>query len=94
MKSEGEIAFLCEVKEAGIFTLKDFPEDQMGAVQGSVCPSILFPYAREVVSDVVVRAGFPQLCLAPINFDALYAQQLEQQAKAQDTEGKASETIH
>lgn len=92
VKSEGQMAFLCEVQEAGIFTLKDFPEDQMGAVQGSVCPSILFPYAREVVSDVVVRGGFPQLCLAPINFDALYAQQLEQQAQGE--EGATSETVH
>jgi preprotein translocase subunit SecB len=89
VKSEGKMAFLCEVQQAGIFTLKDFPKEQMGIVQGSVCPSILFPYAREAVSDLVARGGFPQLLLAPINFDALYAQQLEQQ-----TQGAAGATIH
>lgn len=79
VQCDKKTAFIVEVQEAGIFTIKNFPQEQMGPVQGSVCPSILFPYAREVISDVVVRGGFPQLCLAPINFDALYAQQLEQQ---------------
>lgn len=92
VKSEKQMAFLVEVQQAGIFTLKGFPEEQMGPVIGNVCPSILFPYAREVVSDLVVRGGFPQLCLAPINFDALYAQQVEQQQKqaaANETDEKA-----
>lgn len=79
VKSSDKVAFIVEVQESGIFTIKNFPKDQIGPVLGSVCPSILFPYAREVISDVVVRGGFPQLCLAPINFDALYAQQMEQQ---------------
>lgn len=87
VKSNNKLAFIVEVKEAGIFTIKDFPKDQMGPVQGSVCPSILFPYSREVISDVVVRGGFPQLCLAPINFDALYAQQLEQQGSGAAEQG-------
>jgi preprotein translocase subunit SecB len=80
VKSKDKVAFLVEVKEAGIFLLKNFPEDQMGPMLGSVCPTIIFPYAREVISDVVVRAGFPQLCLAPVNFDALYAQHMQNQA--------------
>ncbi len=79
VKSEEKVAFLIEVKYAGIFTLKSFEEEQMGALLGSVCPSIIFPYLREVVSDVVTRGSFPQLILAPVNFDALYAQHLEQQ---------------
>lgn len=73
-------AFLVEVHQAGIFTLKGFPEDQLGHALGSLCPSILYPYVRETISDVVTRGGFPQLLLAPVNFDALYMQHLEQKA--------------
>jgi preprotein translocase subunit SecB len=79
VKSEQHTAFLAEVKYAGIFTLKNFNEAQLGPLTGSVCPSILYPYAREVISDVVQRASFPQLIIAPVNFDAIYAQQLEAQ---------------
>ena len=75
-------AYIAEVKQAGIFLIKNFPEDQMGAVLGSLCPSIIYPYARQRVADVVLNGGFPQLNLAPINFDALYAQQQQQQTKA------------
>jgi preprotein translocase subunit SecB len=73
-------AFLIEVHQAGVFMIDGFPSDQLHQMLGSFCPNILFPYAREVVSDVVVRGGFPQLILAPVNFDALYAQHLEQQS--------------
>jgi preprotein translocase subunit SecB len=52
---------------------------------GSFCPNILFPYAREAVSDLIVRGGFPQLLLAPVNFDALYAQHLQQTQQAAPT---------
>lgn len=79
VKSEEKVAFLVELKYAGIFSISNFPDEQMGALLGSVCPSILFPYLREVVSDVVTRGSYPQLILAPVNFDALYAQHLEDQ---------------
>jgi len=69
-------AFLVEVHQAGIFLIKGIPSDQLRQMLGSFCPNILFPYAREVISDVVVRGGFPQLLLAPVNFDALYAQHM------------------
>lgn len=72
-------AFLIEVHQAGVFMIKGFPTDQLHQMLGSFCPNILFPYAREVVSDIVVRGGFPQLILAPVNFDALYQQHMEQQ---------------
>src|SRR5471030_2572178 len=72
-------AFLIEVHQAGVFIVSGFPNDQLHQMLGSFCPNILFPYAREVVSDMVVRGGFPQLILAPVNFDALYAQHMEQQ---------------
>ena len=81
VKLKDKVAFLVEVKQAGIFGMKGFNEEQMHHMLGSFCPNILFPYAREVVSDAVMRAGFPQLYLAPVNFDALY----EQSKKAQET---------
>lgn len=83
-------AFLIEVQQAGIFMVAGFPNDQMHQMLGSFCPNILFPYAREVISDIVVRGGFPQLILAPVNFDALYSQHLEQQTK----ESQGSGTIN
>lgn len=72
-------AFLIEVHQAGIFLIKGFTSDQLHQMLGSFCPNILFPYAREVVSDIVVRGGFPQLILAPVNFDALYAQHMQEE---------------
>ena len=82
VKIDNEVAFLVEVKQAGIFTLKNFPEDELEAVLASFCPTILYPYGREVVSDLVVRGGFPPLYLSPVNFDALYQQSKKQQGTA------------
>lgn len=73
-----------EVQHAGIFMIEGFPTEQLHEMLGSVCPTILFPYAREVISDVVVRGGFPQLILAPVNFGALYAQHMNQQEQAKE----------
>ncbi|MCP4994240.1 MAG: protein-export chaperone SecB [Gammaproteobacteria bacterium] len=77
-KVAGKTAFLVEVQQAGIFAAKGFPNDQMGHMMGAYCPNLLFPYAREVVSDLVNKGSFPQLLLTPVNFDALYAQHLEE----------------
>ena len=74
-------AFLVEVQQAGIFTIKGLSDEQLKQVMATYCPNVLFPYAREVVSDLVTRAGFPQILLAPVNFEALYAQQMQQQAE-------------
>ena len=79
--SSKKSAFLIEVHQAGIFMISGVPNDQLRQMLGSFCPNILFPYAREVISDIVVRGGFPQLLLAPVNFDALYAQHLDEQNK-------------
>ncbi len=89
-------AFLVEVKQAGIFLMKDFPEDQLQPMLGSFCPNILYPYAREVVTDAVVRGGFPQLYLTPVNFDALYEQHQQQGggAEASNEEGEGGSIIH
>lgn len=70
------VAFLAEVVQAGLFTLKDFEAAQQGQMLGSFCPNILYPYAREVISNLTAHGGFPALYLSPINFDALYAQHL------------------
>lgn len=74
-------AFLIEVKQAGVFSLVGYSQEEMGPIIGSHCPNILFPYVREVISDIVLKGGFPQLVLAPVNFDALYMQQVEQAKK-------------
>lgn len=68
--------YLVELKQAGLFTLINFPQKDLAAMANSFCPNILFPYAREAISNAVERGGFPQLLLAPINFDALYQQHL------------------
>ncbi len=73
-KNDGAAAFIAEVHQAGIFLIKDVPEEQLGQILGAYCPNILFPYAREVISDIVTRGSFPQLLLAPVNFDQAYLQ--------------------
>ncbi len=85
VKNADQTAFLAEVQQAGIFTITGFAEKDMGQMLGSFCPNILFPYAREAVSDLVTKGGFPPLILAPVNFDALYAQHMAQQ-QADQTE--------
>ena len=84
-------AFLVEVQQAGVFGLDGFEEGQLKGMLGSFCPDILFPYARESVSDLVTRGGFPQLLLAPVNFDALYTEHMKQAAKH---ESEAAATTH
>ena len=75
-------AFLVEVAEAGIFQLRNIPASDLDSVLGIACPNIIFPYAREVISDVLVRAGFPPMLLAPVNFEALFQQQKQAAAQA------------
>ncbi|MGE0315465.1 MAG: protein-export chaperone SecB [Lautropia sp.] len=84
-KVEGEkVVFLAEVKEAGIFELRNIPQEQMEMVLNIVCPNTIYPYLRANVADVIQRAGFPPIHLAEINFEVLYQQKLAaQQAAAQ-----------
>ena len=79
-KLDDQSAFLAEVHQAGIFTCKSLDDAQLEQVLSTVCPNILFPYARETIDSLVVKGSFPALMLAPINFDALYAQQKQAQA--------------
>jgi len=67
-------AVIVEVHQAGLFGVMGFPEQELGPLLGAYCPNLLFPYAREVVSDLVTKGSFPQLVLQPVNFDALFAQ--------------------
>jgi len=80
-KIEDKTVFLVEVTQAGIFQIRNVPDENMEMIAGITCPNILFPYARETVSDLVVRAGFQPVLLNPINFEALFAQQKQQQAE-------------
>lgn len=86
---EERTAFLAEVQSAGIFAITGLTDDELAPVLGSLCPGILYPYAREMVSDLTSRGGFPQCILSPVNFDALYRQQ--QAAEAQ--EGQADSAV-
>lgn len=71
-------AFLCEVQQAGIFSIGGIEGSQMAHCLGAYCPNILFPYARECITSLVSRGTFPQLNLAPVNFDALFMNYLQQ----------------
>lgn len=82
--------FLVECTQAGIFRIQNVPAEQMPMVLGIGCPNIVFPYLRETVSDVVIRAGFPPLLLNPVNFEAIFMQQ--QQAQQQQTAAAPAQT--
>ncbi len=91
-KDKDRTAFLIEVQQAGLFVTKGFSPQELGPLLGAYCPNILFPYARETVSDLVTRGGFPQLLLQPVNFDELYTRHVQQQktgAAAADVKGHA-----
>jgi preprotein translocase subunit SecB len=73
-KIKDKIMFLVEAQQAGIFRIRNIPNGEIDPVLGIGCPNILFPYLREVVSDIVTRAGFPPVILNPVNFEAIYQQ--------------------
>ena len=73
--------FLVELQQAGLFEMSGYDEQEMGALIGSFCPNVLFPYARESIATIVQKGGFPEFVLQPINFDALYQQSLQQQSE-------------
>ena len=86
-KIGGETAFLCEVKQAGIFIIGDMPDQQKAQMIGAFCPNTLFPYARETISNLVNRGTFPPLNLAPVDFNSVFAaymQKRAEQAKEQE----------
>lgn len=86
-----EVAFLCEVQQAGIFSVGELDGPQMAHCLNAFCPNILFPYARETVASLVTRGTFPQLNLSPVNFDALFQQAMaNKQAEAAKVEETAT----
>lgn len=78
VKQKEKTAFLVEVQQAGIFAVVGFNENDRKYLLGSQCMNILFPYAREAISDLTTRGGFPPLLLSPVNFDAIYQQHMQQ----------------
>ena len=87
---EGKNLFLVEVQQGGLVAISGFEEEEKKYLLGSQCMTILFPYAREVISDLSTRGGFPPLILSPVNFDALYQQHLQQQAAAEDSDAEVA----
>lgn len=93
-KLDNDVAFLVEVQQAGIFSVRGFTHnEEKQAVAGAYCPNLLFPFARETVADLVQRAGFPQLLLQPINFDALFLEHV-QRARTQAAGAPPSATVN
>lgn len=87
-KEGDKTLFLVELQQAGIFEIAGYEGDEFGAIVGSFCPNILFPYARESIATIIQKGGFPEFVLQPINFDALYLQ-AKQQADAQGAKTEA-----
>lgn len=84
VKTGEEVAFIAEVQQAGIFLIQGLDEASKGHVLGAFCPNILFPYARETLDGLANKGSFPALMLAPVNFDALYAQELQRMQDAEE----------
>jgi preprotein translocase subunit SecB len=87
-KHDEKTVFLVEVKQAALFLVQGFGEEETDALMGVAAPNVVFPYAREVVSDLVTRGSFPQFILQPVNFEAIYTQQ--RQAKTAQAESGAA----
>lgn len=83
--AEDKTLFLVEAAQAGIFQIRNVPQDDLEPILGITCPNILFPYVREVISDLVSRAGFPPVLLNPVNFEVLYQQRLAEQGEGAAT---------
>lgn len=91
-KIEEKTAFLVEVMQAGVFNIVGVPDNDMPLALEIACPNVLLPFAREAIADLVAKAGFPQLLLSPINFEALFQQKQQQLAKA--AEEKSDSVSH
>lgn len=90
VKQNDKTAFLIEVHQAGVFTIKGYPEEALRGILGAYCLETLFPYAREEISSLVSKGGFPQLMLNPVNFNAIYEQQVQAQSGGSADQGAVS----
>jgi preprotein translocase subunit SecB len=77
-KIADKVAYLVEVKQAGVFLIRGYSEDEGRRIVASFCPGVLFPYVRQAISDLILKGGFPPFLLPPVNFDALYQQSVDQ----------------
>ncbi|POY43338.1 protein-export chaperone SecB [Avibacterium gallinarum] len=93
LEESGDVAFICEVKQAGVFTVSGFEGVQLAHCLTSQCPNMLFPYARELIASLVNRGTFPPLNLSPVNFDALFMEYLERQ-QAEQAQSEQPETVN
>ncbi|TCP94986.1 protein translocase subunit secB [Cricetibacter osteomyelitidis] len=91
LEGSGDVAFICEIKQAGVFMVSGLEEMQFAHCLTSKCPEMLFPYARELVASLVNRGTFPPLNLSPVNFDALFMEYLQRQ---QEQQAEQPETTH
>lgn len=89
LPEKDKVMFLIEAKQAGIFQVRNLPPEELESVLAIICPNILYPYLREVVSNMAIHAGFTPVLLNPINFEALYQQQKQQQQKQQQQQAQA-----
>ncbi len=91
-KVEEKTAYLVEVHQAGVFTIRGLSNEQSGPVLGAFCPNTLFPFARETVASLIGKSGFPPLLLNPVNFDVLYKQRLQQVQQEQQRSQQSPQT--
>jgi preprotein translocase subunit SecB len=91
-KQDDEVALLVEIKQAGIFAIQGLEGPRLAHALGAFCPNILFPYAREAIDSMVTKGGLPPFMLAPVNFDAIFAEAM--QRKQQEAAGEAAEATH
>jgi preprotein translocase subunit SecB len=96
-KAAETTVWLCEVQQAGAFGIRNVPQEDMQKLLGIFCPNFLLPYARQVVSDLLLKGGFPPFLLPPVNFDALFAQAAAaraQQQQPQDSSAANNSTVN
>ena len=91
---EDKTLFMLEIEQAGLFRIQGYSPEEARMLIGSYCPGTLYPFAREAISDVITRGGFPQLLLQPINFDALYAQVLKDRADGGSESAQSPQPTH
>jgi preprotein translocase subunit SecB len=92
--NEDKTLFMLEIEQAGLFRIQGYSAEEARMLIGSYCPGTLYPFAREAISDVITRGGFPQLLLQPINFDALYAQVLKDRADGGSESAQSPQPTH
>ena len=90
LKADQRNIYLVEVQQAGIFSITGLPQEQLPMLLATACPNVLLPFAREVICDLVTKGGFPQLLLAPVNFELLYMQEMQRRREQASGQGTAT----